>query len=153
MTNQISFRRAEAHDVPIIIAMLADDRLGAARNPPFDENREQYIKAFEAIKADPNNELWMIEDKTEVVGSFQLTFIPGLSRKGALRCQIEAVRIASQRRDQGLGTVAINWAIKRARNHGCATVQLTSDATRTDAHRFYERLGFAKSHAGFKLSL
>jgi len=153
VSENLTFRRAESSDVAVIVAMLADDILGAARNPPFDEHRDSYLKAFAAISADPNNELWVIEDNAEIVGSFQLTFIPGLSRKGATRCEIEAVRIASPRRGQGLGSILIHWAIERARSKGCAMVQLTSDTKRTDAHRFYERLGFAKSHAGFKLSL
>jgi GNAT superfamily N-acetyltransferase len=146
-------RRATGDDVAVIVALLADDMLGAARDGSFGSARADYMKAFADIEADPNNELYVVEDNGAVVGCFQLTFIPGLSRKGSTRCQIEAVRIASHRRGQGLGAAAMAWAIERARQRECALVQLTSDANRVDAHRFYERLGFTKSHAGFKLKL
>jgi len=148
-----TFRRAVAADVPVIVAMLTDDELGAKREGSFEAGRENYMAAFAAIDAEPNNELWVVEHGSDVVGCFQLTFIPGLSRMGSTRCLIEAVRIASKRRGQGLGGRAMSWAIARAREKGCAVVQLTSDLSRTDAHRFYELLGFAKSHAGFKLKL
>jgi GNAT superfamily N-acetyltransferase len=92
-------------------------------------------------------------DGAEVVATMQLTFIAGLSRRGALRMQIEAVRVAASQRGRGLGAAMMEWAIERARLRGCAVVQLTTDKSRTDAHRFYQRLGFLASHEGLKLTL
>ncbi|NDL59403.1 GNAT family N-acetyltransferase [Phytoactinopolyspora mesophila] len=131
--------------------MLADDPLGAAREAP--EELERYVAAFETIDADPHQFLAVAERDGEVVGTFQLTFISGLSRQGATRAQLEAVRVHSSARGSGLGRQLISWAIDEARRRGAALVQLTSDASRSDAHRFYERLGFEASHTGFKLAL
>ncbi|MER5420252.1 GNAT family N-acetyltransferase [Streptosporangium roseum] len=146
----VNFRTARAEDVPLIVAMIADDPIAAARQGAYgDEHRA----AFEAIDADPNNELIVAELDGEVVGTMQLTYIPGISRRGALRMQIEAVRIDSGLRGRGLGRQMMEWAVERGRARGCALVQLTTDKGRKDAHRFYDSLGFVASHEGYKLAL
>ena len=144
-------RRATREDVPAIVALLVDDPLGASRETQGEH--AAYLTAFEAIDADPAHELVVVDDGGEVVGTLQLTILPGLSRGGALRAQIEAVRIASSRRGQRLGEQLITWAIDESRHRGAAIVQLTTDASREGAHRFYERLGFVASHVGMKLPL
>jgi GNAT superfamily N-acetyltransferase len=148
--NEI-FRPARVEDVPVIVAMLADDALGAKREG--DPSDERYLAAFRRIAANPYDELIVAEQDGEVVGTMQLTYLASLSRLGAERCQIEAVRVSASARGRGLGREMIRWAIGRARERGCVVVQLTSDKTRTDAHRFYDSLGFAASHEGYKLSL
>jgi GNAT superfamily N-acetyltransferase len=144
-------RPAAAADLPAIVAMLADDPLGAARESPGD--LAPYTAAFVQLQENPGNEILVAESDGAVVGTLQLTVIPGLSRRGASRAIIEAVRVHADHRGSGLGTQLIRSAIDEARRRGCSLVQLTSDATRTDAHRFYERLGFVASHVGFKLQL
>ncbi|GAA3785914.1 GNAT family N-acetyltransferase [Sphaerisporangium flaviroseum] len=135
----------------MIVAMLADDPIAAAREG--DPSDETYLTAFQAIDADPRQELVVAEVDGEVVGTMQLTFIPGLSRRGGERALVEAVRVAASARGMGLGRAMMRWAIDRARERGCRMVQLTSDRARADAHRFYTSLGFVDSHVGFKLSL
>lgn len=147
-TAKALIRRATAEDVPAIVAMLADDPLGATRESPDD--LEPYLAAFRVLDADPHQYLAVADRDGEVVGTLQLTFIPGLSRRAATRAQIEGVRVRSDQRGSGLGAELISWAIEEARARGCRLVQLTSDRTRTDAHRFYERLGYERSHEGFK---
>lgn len=144
-------RRATRDDVPAIVALLVDDPLGATRES--EGEHAAYLRAFEAIDADPAHELVVLDDGGEVIGTLQLTLLPGLSRGGALRAQIEAVRIASSRRGQGLGEDLFRWAIDESRRRGAVIVQLTTDASREGAHRFYERLGFVASHVGMKLPL
>ncbi|MEU5833866.1 GNAT family N-acetyltransferase [Streptomyces diacarni] len=144
-------RRATAEDLPAIVAMLADDPLGAARETPAD--MAPYRAAFSRIDPDPQQHLVVAERDGKPVGTLHLTVIPGLSRRGAARALIEAVRIHADARGEGLGTWLIEWAIAEARRQACVLVQLTSDATRVDAHRFYERLGFEASHLGFKMPL
>jgi GNAT superfamily N-acetyltransferase len=148
--SEVIIRRARAEDVPEIVAMLADDPLGAARERPGDP---RYAEAFAELDADPRQLLAVAEAGGEVVGTLQLTFIPGLSRVGATRAQIEAVRVRTDQRGAGLGQRLIEWAVGEARSRGCVLVQLTSDASRVDTHRFYERLGFTASHVGMKLVL
>ncbi|MFW6721706.1 N-acetyltransferase family protein [Streptomyces sp. MAR4 CNY-716] len=149
--SDLEIRRATAADVHAIVAMLADDPLGATRETPDDP--APYEQAFARIDADPAQHLAVAERDGHVVGTLQLTVIPGLSRRGMTRALIEAVRVHRDERGSGLGTQLIEWAVEEARRQGCAVVQLTSDATRTDAHRFYERLGFEASHVGFKRML
>lgn len=150
MTEDMLIRRARAQDVADIVAMLADDPLGARRENPGDP---RYAEAFASVDADPRQLLAVADLDGAVVGTLQLTFIPGLSRIGATRAQIEAVRVRADQRGAGLGQRLIRWAIDEARRRGCAMVQLTTDASRTDAHRFYERLGFTSTHVGMKLTL
>ncbi|MFN6955557.1 MAG: GNAT family N-acetyltransferase [Acetobacteraceae bacterium] len=133
--------------------MLADDALGATREDPRLPLARGYTDAFAAIAADPNQFLAVAEQDGAVVGTLQLTFIPGLSYQGAWRGQIEAVRVAASRRGQGLGERMIRWAIGECQARGCRMVQLSTNMSRTDAHRFYERLGFSRSHYGYKLDL
>jgi GNAT superfamily N-acetyltransferase len=149
--NDVVIRRATATDVAGIVAMIADDQLGATRESTDDLT--PYLRAFDQIDADPNQLLMVAERNDELVGTMQLTIIPGLSRKGSTRGLIEAVRVAAPARGSGLGATLIEWAINEARTRGCTLVQLTSDKSRTDAHRFYTRLGFANTHEGFKLKL
>ncbi len=150
MTDAV-IRRATAADVAGIVAMIADDQLGATRESLDDLT--PYLHAFELIDTDPNQVLVVAERNDELVGTLQLTIIPGLSRRGSSRGLIEAVRVAAPARGSGLGTTLIEWAIEESRARDCTLVQLTSDKTRTEAHRFYDRLGFTNSHEGFKLKL
>lgn len=150
---EITFRRAERADVTAIIAMLADDLLGSSREDTREPLTEGYLRAFEAIDADPNQLLAVMTEAGRVVGTLQLTFIAGLSRKGALRGQIEAVRVIRDRQGTGLGQKMIEWAVDQCRKRGCIIVQLTTDRSRHDAHRFYERLGFKQTHLGYKIDL
>ncbi|MFJ8437352.1 GNAT family N-acetyltransferase [Kitasatospora sp. NPDC094019] len=149
--NDLTIRRATGDDLPAIVAMLADDPLGATRESPDDLT--PYRTAFDRIDADPHQHLVVAERAGRTVGTLQLTVVPGLSRKGATRTVIEGVRVHGDERGSGLGTELIEWAIARSRELDAQLVQLTSDITRTDAHRFYERLGFVPSHLGFKLAL
>ena len=147
----LAVRRAAVGDIPAIVAMLADDPLGAARET--DAGSSGYKRAFEKISSDPNQMLVVGELAGEVVATMQLTYIPGLSRGGSTRALIEAVRVRRDQRGRGLGRQFIGWAVDEARAAGCAVIQLTSDRSRADAHRFYESLGFEASHVGMKLML
>ncbi|MFJ9612693.1 GNAT family N-acetyltransferase [Streptomyces noursei] len=149
--SDLEIRRATEADLPAIVAMLADDTLGASRESPDD--LAPYRTAFATLDADPKQHLVVAERDGRVIGTLQLTVIPGLSRRGATRTIIEAVRIHADERGSGLGTELVEWAVAESRRLGCQLVQLTSDATRLDAHRFYERLGFEASHLGFKRQL
>lgn len=149
--GDLEIRAAIADDVPAIVAMLADDPLGAQRESP--EDLTPYLTALQRLADDPNQHLVVAVREGRVVGTLQLTIIPGLSRRGATRSIIEGVRIHADERGSGLGTQLIEWAIDTSRSEGCQLVQLTSDKSRVDAHRFYERLGFEASHLGFKLQL
>ncbi|MEU1789801.1 GNAT family N-acetyltransferase [Streptomyces sparsogenes] len=149
--SDLEIRPATADDIPAIVAMLADDPLGARRESPDDP--APYRAAFERIAHDPGQRLVVAVRDGRTIGTLQLTVVPGLSRRGATRSIIEGVRVHADERGSGLGTQLIQWAIDESRREGCVLVQLTSDATRTDAHRFYERLGFEASHVGFKLAL
>ncbi|MFD0416519.1 GNAT family N-acetyltransferase [Streptomyces sp. NPDC127108] len=149
--GDLEIRPAVPDDIPAIVAMLADDPLGAQRESPDDLT--PYLAAFQRLAEDPNQNLVVAVREGRVVGTLQLTIVPGLSRKGAVRSIIEAVRVHADERGSGLGTRFIEWAVDESRRQGCQLVQLTSDVKRTDAHRFYERLGFTASHVGFKLQL
>jgi GNAT superfamily N-acetyltransferase len=148
-------RRAERADLTGILRLLADDQLGSSREDPTD--LAPYETAFAAIDADPAHLLLVGElvpsagSGARLVATFQLSFLPGLSRRGAWRAQLEAVRVGSELRGQGVGAVMVEWAIDESRRRGCSLIQLTTDKSRTAAHRFYERLGFAASHEGMKL--
>lgn len=150
-------RHAVSADLPAIVALLADDSLGAARELGLD--MAPYGLAFEAIDADPSHLLVVGEyvpvgaANGPVAATFQLSFLPGISRQGSWRSQIEAVRVAGSLRGQGLGNLMVGWAIDESRRRGCTLMQLTTHKTRTAAHRFYERLGFDASHEGMKLTL
>ncbi len=148
------FRKASSVDLPAIVALLSDDPLGATREVASETIDQAYLDAFAAIDEDSNQLLVVaVDDGDGVIGCLQLSFIPGLSRTGMWRGQIESVRIAAGHRGDGLGAAMIEWAVGQARNRGCGLVQLTSDKRRPDAIRFYEKLGFVASHEGLKLDL
>ncbi len=147
-------RPAAEADLPAIVALLAGDILGRERDDPSLPLDAGYARAFAEIQARPDQHLMVGELDGEVVATLQLTFVPGLARKGAWRGVIEAVHVRSDKRSQGLGAQMIAWAADTARARGdCPFLQLTSDKRRLDAHRFYERLGFQRSHEGLKLPL
>ena len=147
------FRPATAADVAAIVVLLADDRLGAAREDASLPLDERYIQAFDAIERDPNQLQAVADLEGRVVGCLQLSFIPGLSFTGTWRGQIESVRIHSSMRGSGMGQQMIAWAVEVCRERGCGLVQLNTHQSRDDAVRFYEKLGFTNSHYGMKLSL
>ena len=152
--DPVALRAARVDDVAAIVDLLAADQLGATRDGVRDDaDLAAYCAAFRAIDTDPAHLLMVAESASEIVGTMQLSFLPGLARRGALRAQLEAVRVADSFRGSGLGAAMMRWAIDEARRRGCGLVQLTSDKSRTDAHRFYQRLGFVASHEGMKLAL
>ena len=149
----LAFRRATRFDVPDIVRLLADDALGTKRESYESPLPESYYAAFEAISVDPNNELVVACLAGKMVGVLQLTFIPYLTYRGSWLAQIEGVRVDASVRSRGVGRKLFEWAIERAGQRGCHSLQLTSDKTRVDAIRFYESLGFVASHEGLKLHL
>ncbi len=149
----LTFREAKEKELPILVKMLADDKLGSKREDDSEPLNRSYLSAFGNINTDPNNELIVAVIEGEIVGMMQLTFIPYLTHIGSLRCMIGGVRVRRKFRGQGLGAGFIEWGIERARKKGCSIVQLTSDKQRTDAIRFYERLGFKSTHEGLRLKL
>jgi GNAT superfamily N-acetyltransferase len=149
--HRFTIARAEASDLPALVNLLADDPLGSGRE---SSRLGPYEAAFRDIESDPNQFLVVVRDDTAgVVGTMQLSLIPGLARAGAKRLLIEAVRLAPSVRRSGLGTALFGWAHDYGRAHGATLAQLTSDKSRVDAHRFYERLGYVASHEGFKSDL
>jgi ribosomal protein S18 acetylase RimI-like enzyme len=148
-----AIRPARRDDVPAIVALLADDPLGRDRETTAEPLPAAYWRAFEDIATQNGNHLLVAEQLGLVVGCLQLTIIPGLSRRGMTRGLIEAVRVSAAHRGLGLGERLVRYAIDIARAADCGLVELTSDKSRTDAHRFYERLGFVGSHLGMKLIL
>lgn len=149
--TDVNIRRATVDDVPAIVGLLMDDPIGATRESADDLS--PYKDAFAVIDADHHEFLAVAERDGEIVGTLQLSLLPGLSRMGALRAQVEGVRVAASTRGEGLGETMMRWAIEEARNRGCVLIQLTSDKARVDAHRFYDRLGFTATHEGYKLPL
>lgn len=145
------FRSATKNDVPFIVKMLANDKLGKLRENYQEPLPESYYAAFEVINSDPNQELMVAENDTEIMGTFQLTFIPYLSYQGKLRAQIENVFVREDLTGQGIGKKIFEWAIERAKNRNAHLLQLTSDKKRPSAIKFYENLGFTASHEGMKL--
>ena len=153
MAAPVRYRLATAEDLPAIVQMLADDTLGATRERADTPLPQCYYDAFSAIERDPNIELLVAEAAGQIIGTVQIGYVPGLSRQGTWRATIEAVRVAASERGQGIGAAMIQETIARARQRGCGLMQLTSDRSREDARRFYERLGFVHTHVGMKLSL
>lgn len=149
----LQFREVTPNDLSVLVALLADDPLGATREDASMPINERYQQAFSAIAADPNNELIVAELSDEIVGMLQLTFIPYLTYTGSWRCLIEGVRVGKRYRSQGFGAKLIQYAIERAKVRACCLVQLTSDKQRSSALKFYENLGFSATHEGFKLRL
>jgi ribosomal protein S18 acetylase RimI-like enzyme len=150
-TSPVTVRPARRYDVAAIIAMLADDHLGRARERLEDPLHSLYYDAFERLSRDPNIELMVAEEGGRVVGCLQLCILPGLSSQGASRGLIEDVRVASDRRSRGIGEQLVLWAVGEAKARGCKLVELLTHHTRVDAQRFYERLGFSRSHVGMTI--
>ncbi len=151
--SQPILRQAVATDLPLLVAMLADDKLGAQREDTSQPLNSNYRAAFDAIDRDPNNALVLAEINQLIVGMLQLTFIPYLTHVGSWRCLIEGVRVHRDCRGQGLGTILIEWSIEEARKRQCRIIQLTSDKQRPEAIKFYRSMGFEDTHEGFKLRL
>jgi len=150
-TPTITIRRACPDDVGAIVEMLADDYLGCARERLENPLPAPYGQAFERLDCDSNIALVVAEEAGVVVGCLQLCIMPGLSSQGASRGLIEDVRVASDRRSRGIGEQLVTWAVAEARAKGCKLVELLTHQTRVDAQRFYERLGFSKSHVGMTM--
>lgn len=153
MKGHLEFRKATSADLPSMVKMLANDPLGAKRENYQDPLPEAYAEAFKSINNDPNQELMVVEIDQKIAGTLQLTFIPYLTYQGGWRAQIEAVRIRSDLRGQGLGKRLFSWAIARAKQKGAHVLQLTTDKQRPEALAFYQGLGFVASHEGMKLHL
>jgi GNAT superfamily N-acetyltransferase len=149
----VRFRRAMLTDLPFIVHMLADDELGSTRERDEVPLPDSYQQAFETIHNDPNHELIVAELDGQIVGTLHLMFLPSLSYQGGLRAQVESVRVDKKFQNQTIGSQMMNHAIQQAKIRGAHLMQLTTHQTRTDAHRFYERLGFKASHLGMKLNL
>ena len=151
--NDLIARKMQKADLGIVVSLLADDELGRSREDDANIVHADYLRAFEQIQSDVNQYAAIFEINGETIGCLQITFIPGLSRLGSLRGQIEGVRVSRDFRGKGYGAKMIAWAINKCRDRGCRMVQLTSDKTRENAIQFYEKLGFVRSHEGFKLTL
>jgi GNAT superfamily N-acetyltransferase len=149
----ILFRLAMRADLPSIVRMLADDELGSQRERVESPLSQSYYSAFEQIDHDPNHELIVAEQNGKVIGTLHLMFLPSVSYQGGLRAQVESVRVDKRFQNQGIGSEMMKWTMESAKQRGAHVVQLTTHKTREDAHRFYERLGFKKSHVGMKLNL
>ena len=148
----MNFRKAKREDVPYIVAMIADDKLGKQRENYSIPLPENYYRAFDAIAADDNQELIVVEDNGDgIIGTLQLSFIRYLTYRGGIRAQIEAVRIRKDQRSRGIGVQLFEWAIERAKEKGAHLLQLTTDKKRPEALEFYKKLGFTASHEGMKL--
>ena len=146
----LTYRNAKPQDLPFIIGLIVEDAVVATDDSVADAMHAEYTQALAAIDASPNEEMFVVEDGGKPIGCFQLTYLPGLMRRGMWRGMIEVVHVADGLRGRGHGSEMMRWALEHCRERGCGMVQLTSNKKRTDAHRFYERLGFEKSHEGFK---
>ena len=149
----LSFRKASVEDLESVVQLLANDPLGAQRESLDVPLPTSYIQAFKSITDDPNQELMVVCDSSQIIGTFQLSFIPYLTYKGGVRCQIEAVRVKLTYRSKGIGQKILDYSIDRARERGAHVLQLTTDKQRPNAIRFYKTNGFTDSHEGMKLHL
>ncbi|CAM4519067.1 GNAT family N-acetyltransferase [Paenibacillus typhae] len=149
----MEFKTATVNHLPAIVHLLADDEFGATRESYKHPLPKEYVEAFEKIEQQIGNSIIVALDNNKVIGCLQLTIIPGISRLGSIRAQIEGVRIDRGYRGKGIGESLLRYALDEAKTMGCKMIQLTTDKKRKDAHRFYERLGFVASHDGMKLSL
>jgi GNAT superfamily N-acetyltransferase len=149
----LTYRGARPADLPFIIGLIVEDSVIDTGDAVADAAGSDYTNALAAIDRDPSQEMIVVEDGGTPVGCFQLTYLPGLMRRGQWRGMVEVVHVAQSHRNKGIGSEMMRWAIERCRERGCGMVQLTSNKKRTDAHRFYERLGFLRSHEGFKFYL
>ena len=148
--DMLTYRHAIPADLPFIIGLIVEDSVVDSGDDPAEAMHADYVAALAAITADPNEEMLLVERDGTAVGCFQLSYLPGLMRHGMWRGQIEVVHVSDTMRNRGIGGQMMRWALERCRERGCGMVQLTSNKKRLDAHRFYERLGFLKSHEGFK---
>jgi len=153
MTEKLIIRRAREADLPALIALFAADDVGGHGDTTDESAYEDYLRAFNVIDASQSEQLFVADIEGEVVGTFEIMFSRTLTGRGSLSMVVEAVQTRSDLRGKGIGARMIEYAVEEARRRDCRTVQLTSNMARTDAHRFYERLGFAKSHFGFKMKL
>ncbi|MBJ6125449.1 GNAT family N-acetyltransferase [Microvirga splendida] len=151
--SDLLIREAQAGDLEAIIRLHEEDELGSHGDLWSPETRPAYEAAFAAIERSPENRLFVAVDGREIVGTFQLTFIPNLTGRGALRVKVESVKVKAAWRSTGIGARMMVFAEEHARENGARAMELTSNKTRGDAHRFYERLGFTRSHEGFKKKL
>lgn len=151
--SDIRFRTARREDVREIVRMLADDELGSRREQYEDPLTSSYYAAFDEIDKDANHQLIVAEFDGSIIGTLHLMFLPSLSYQGGLRAQVESVRVDKKYQNHGIGSQMMKWAIHCAQERGAHIMQLTTHKTREDAHRFYERLGFQKSHLGMKLNI
>ena len=149
----LTYRRATRSDLAFMVGLIAEDFVGPAPDDAADAEAPEYVAALDAIAADPRNELYIAELDGRSVGTLQLTFLPGIMRRGMWRGLIERVHIIPSERNKGFGGEMLRWAAGRCREMGCGMVQLTSNKARVDAHRFYRKLGYEQSHEGFKLYL
>lgn len=149
----ISFRRAARADLPAVVALIADDTINGHRETPGEPLQPGYVRAFEEIDSDPNNLLVVAEADGAIVATAQITFIPNLTQQGGKRAIVEGVRVSSTLRSQGVGEKLLAHMTNLARERGCVAAQLTTSNARVDAHRFYDRIGFVRSHLGFKRDL
>jgi GNAT superfamily N-acetyltransferase len=150
--NRLTYRGATTADLPFVLRLVVEDSVAVSEDDPTAAD-PAYAAALAELDADPNQEMWIAELGGKPVGCFQLTYIPGLMRRGMWRGLIESVHIGPDHRNEGLGGEMMQWAVERCRKRGCGMVQLTSNKKRLDAHRFYRRLGFEQSHEGFRLYL
>jgi len=153
LEEKVTFRIATEEELDRVVEMLADDVLGNSREQYEQPLPDSYIKAFQAISKDPNNELVVVVLGNEIIGVLQITYTPYITHQGGWRATIEGVRTSSLVRGKGIGSEFIQWAIQRAKERGCHMIQLTTDKKREDALRFYQRLGFEASHEGLKLHI
>lgn len=153
MDTEIIFRKAKEQDLGRIVEMLSDDFLGGKRERYEIPLPSSYLEAFQAIEADPNNELVVACYENKIVGVQQITFTPYITHQGGWRATVEGVRISTDARGMGVGSKLIQWAIQRAKERNCHLIQLTTDKQRESALRFYERLGFNATHEGLKMKL
>lgn len=148
----VILRRAVPDDLEALAALMSDDAISASRGDSgAADDLPRYARAIDAVLADASNDLLVATLDGVVVATLQLTLIPGLARRGATRLLVEAVRVSSALRSSGVGGAMMRWVTDVALPATASDlVQLTSDAARVDAHRFYTRLGFTDSHVGFK---
>ena len=151
--SELQIREAQAADLEAIIRLHEEDELGAHGDAWTAENRAAYERAFAAIEKSPDNRLFVAVLGDEVVGTFQLTFIPNLTGRGALRTKVESVKVKGSKRSLGIGAQMMDFAANEARARGASLLELSSNKSRKDAHRFYERIGYSRSHEGFKKKL
>lgn len=151
--HEIVYRDATPSDIATIIHLMDQGAPDPSNLPQTDATDPRYLEAFMAIQQDPNHSLVVAEKNGEVIGTLQISYLPGLSRFGTWRGVLESVHIRPDQRGTGIGTDLVKWAIEQCRARDCWLVQLTSNKVRKDAHRFYAKLGFAQSHEGFKLEL